>query len=38
MKTITHSTSPCLVYELKGLSFLILDCYGYTDTGSHSTS
>jgi hypothetical protein len=32
MKTITHSTSADLVYELKGVSFLNLESYGNTDT------
>jgi septum formation inhibitor-activating ATPase MinD len=37
MKTINHSTSAYLVYELKGFSFLIYECYGNTDTGSYNT-
>jgi hypothetical protein len=38
MKTITHSTSAYLVYELKGFNFLILECYGDTNTGRENTS
>ena len=38
MKTINHSTSGFLVYEFKDFRFLIVECYGDTDTGRDNTS
>jgi hypothetical protein len=38
MKKINHSTSPYMVYELKGVRFYILGCYGNTDTCRVKTS